>query len=71
MSEPRDPEGFLKIFTFKKKRDLEKYSRDFVVYIRDFTAFIMCCDEGRLPFVHRMHFRDYRPEYLEPSDEES
>jgi hypothetical protein len=42
MSEPRDPEGFLKLFTGKKKRDLEKYSRDFVVYIRDFTAFIMC-----------------------------
>jgi hypothetical protein len=40
MSEPRDPEGFIKIFTFKKKRDLEKYSRDVVVYIRDFTAFI-------------------------------
>jgi hypothetical protein len=70
MSDQHDPEGFIKIFTFKKKRDLEKYCRDIVVYARDLTTFIACCMDGLMPFVHKMHFRDYRPEHLEPSDEE-
>ena len=40
------------------------------MYVRDLTAFIACCEDGLLPFVHKMHFRDYLPEHLEPSDEE-
>jgi hypothetical protein len=70
MLEPIDLEGFIKIFTFDKKRDLEKYCREVVVYRRDFVAFILACDAGRMPFGHRIHYCDNIPEHLLPSKSE-
>jgi len=68
MSRFRDVEGLLKIFTFDRKADLERYCRDLVVYQSDFVAFVLACDAGRLPLRHKIHFRDYVPEHLEPSE---
>jgi hypothetical protein len=63
-------EGLLKIFTFERKRELEKYCRDVVIHSQDFAALIVSCGRGRMPFLHRIHYRDYIPEHLVPSDGE-
>jgi hypothetical protein len=55
MYEPINLAGLLKIFTFNKKRELEKYCREAVVYSPDFVKFIRACDAGRMPFQHRIH----------------
>ena len=68
MSRFRDIEGLLKIFTFDRKADLERYCRDVVVYQPDFVAFVLACDAGTLPLRHKIHFRDYVPQHLEPSE---
>jgi hypothetical protein len=63
-------EDFLKLFTFDKKRDLEKYCREVVIDSSVFAAFIMACESGNLPYLHRIHYRDYVPEHLYPTDED-
>lgn len=70
MEELQDIEGFLKLFTFKKKRELEKYCRDVVLYSSDFVAFILACESGSLPFLHLIHYQDHTPEHLHPTDED-
>ena len=69
MYRPRDLEGLFKIFTFDKKRDLERYCRDVVVYGSDFAAFIRACNGSEaLPFFHRIYYHDIVPEHLVPTD---
>jgi hypothetical protein len=68
MSQLQDLEGLLTLFTFDKRRNLEKYCRDVVVHSHDFAALIKECERGKMPFLHRIHYRDYVPEYLEPSE---
>jgi hypothetical protein len=68
MRELQDIEGFLRLFTFEKKRDLEKYCREVVIYGSDFAAFILACESARLPFCHQIYYRDYVPEHLHPTD---
>ena len=53
---------FLKLFTFTKKRELERYCRDLVIYQRDFVDFILTCEMGQAPFLHLIHYGDYQPE---------
>ena len=64
----RDLESFLKLFTFSKKRNLERYCRGTMVYGSDFAAIIMACDAGRLPFHHRIYHSDIVPEHLVPTE---
>jgi hypothetical protein len=68
MSELQDLEGLWKMFTFEKKRDLEKYCRKVVIYGSDFAAFILTCETQRSPFFHKIHYRDHVPEHLNPTD---
>jgi hypothetical protein len=68
MFQLQDLEGFLKIFTFDRKKDLDRYCREVVVHSQDFAAFVVSCDGGRMPFQHRIHYRDYVPEHLVPSE---
>jgi hypothetical protein len=70
MRELKNIEGFLKLFTFDKKRELERYCREVVIYGSDFAAFIFACDSGRLPFLHRIHCGDHVPERLNPTDKD-
>ena len=63
----RDVESFLKLFTFSKKRNLERYSRDTVVYGSDFAAIITASDAGRLPFHHGIYRSDIVPPHLVPT----
>jgi hypothetical protein len=70
MRELQDIEGFLKLFTFEKKRELEKYCRELVIYGTDLAAFIFTCETTRIPFLHQIHYRDHVPEHLNPTDEE-
>jgi hypothetical protein len=53
-----------KLFTFDKKRDLEKYCRELVIDSSAFAKFIMACEAGILPYKHQIHYRDYMPESL-------
>ena len=64
----RDLEGFLKVFTFSKKRALERYCRDTTVYGCDFANVIVACEDGVLPFRHRIHYSDIVPKHLVPTD---
>lgn len=68
LTRTRNPESFLKIFTFSKKRHLERYCRDAIVYGSDFAATVMACDAGRLPFHHRIHQTDLVPGHLVPTE---
>ncbi len=68
MFQLQDLEGLLKIFTFDKKRELEKYCRDVVIHSQDFAALIVSCGRGNMPFLHQKHWRDSVPEHLELSE---
>jgi hypothetical protein len=49
----------LKLFTFDKKRELEKYCRDVVIKSTDFANFILTCEVAGLPFRHQIYYRDH------------
>jgi hypothetical protein len=70
MSESQTAQSFLKLFTFDKKRDLEKYCREVVINADDFANFILACESGLLQLLHRIHYRDYVPEHLHPTDQD-
>jgi hypothetical protein len=66
----RDLRGLLTIFTFSKKKELEKYCRDVTIYGSDFANFILACNGSpELPFYHRIHCTDIVPEHLVLTDE--
>src|SRR3954471_14536626 len=58
----------LKLFDFRKKRDLEKYCRDVLIHQEDFVNFILACESGILPFQHLIHYGDHVPEGTELTD---
>ncbi len=70
MFEPVDLESLLRLFTFDKKRELEKYCRNAVVHKRDFATLVMACKSGILPFSHQIHYKDHVPSQLIPSEKE-
>jgi hypothetical protein len=63
-------EALLKLFTFTKKRDLERYCRALTVESRDFVSLILSCEQNAKPFLHQITFKDIVPEHLIPSDDE-
>jgi hypothetical protein len=70
MSEGSNLEVLLKIFTFGKKKDLERYCRSLVVNGSDFVAWILHCELRGDPFIHQITYRDIVPGHLDPSDSE-
>jgi hypothetical protein len=70
MSEPIDLERLWRVFTFDKKRDLKKYCDNAIIHKRDFATLVMACKAGRLPFEHKMHYKDHVPAQLVPSEKE-
>lgn len=70
MWEPVTMEGLLKIFTFDKKRDLEKHCREVTIHRGDFSLFVYLCEAGQMPFRHRIYGRDYVPPDVKPSEKE-
>lgn len=69
MSHPKNTEAFLKLFTFTKKSELEKYCREVVIYSDDFVNFILACELERMPLVHQIHYGDHVPEHLNLTDQ--
>ena len=63
-------EGLLKIFTFDKKRDLEKHCRGITIHRADLTLLVLTCKDGLMPFRHRIYGRDYVAPHLKPSEKE-
>jgi hypothetical protein len=70
MWQPVALEGLLKIFTFDKKRDLERHCRETTIHREDLALFLDVCVAGHMPFRYRRHARDYVPPDLVPSDKE-
>jgi len=70
MGEISNLEALLKIFTFSKKKDLERYCRSLVVNGNDFVSLILSCEQRAEPFIHQISYQDIVPGHLEPSDSE-
>lgn len=64
-------DAFLKLFSFDKKRDVEKYCRDLVIDSSDFANFIIASEVGVLPWLHKIHYRDHVPEHLHLTDRDT
>src|SRR5579864_6027144 len=63
-------ESLLKIFSFEKIKDLERYCRDLTIRSDDFFALVLACEHSGEPFAHEMSHRDKVPTHLVPSDSE-
>jgi hypothetical protein len=50
MNESSSLESLLKLLTFEKKRDLERYCRALTVESRDFVSLILSCEQNAVPF---------------------
>ena len=64
-------EALLKLFTFDKKRDLEKYCRDLVINSTDFANLIFACEMGGVPFLHQISYGDHVPDHLHLTDKDT
>lgn len=60
----------LTIFSFTKKRDLERYCRDVAVSAGDFFKLVLSCETSGKPFLHEISYRDKVPSHLIPGDSE-
>jgi hypothetical protein len=63
-------EGLMKLFSFDKKKDLERYCRDLTIRSEDFFALLVACETSGEPFIHEISYRDKVPPQLIPSDAE-
>jgi hypothetical protein len=63
-------ETVMKMLSFEKKGDLEKYCRSVVINSDDFVALILACEQSGNPFLHEITFQDRLPEHLVPTDDE-
>jgi hypothetical protein len=70
MNETSNLEELLKIFTFGKKKELERYCRGLVVNGSDFVSWILHCEHRGDPFIHQITYRDIVPGHLDLSDSE-
>jgi len=70
-AELQNTETLLKLFTFDKKRELEQYCRKIVINSSAFADFILSCEFGQFPFLHKIHYQDHVPEHLYLSDKDS
>jgi hypothetical protein len=61
-------ENLMKLFSFEKKKDLERYCRDLTIRSEDFFALVLACESSRVPFAHEITYRDKVPAHLVPSD---
>jgi hypothetical protein len=69
-AESPNTDAILKLFTFDKKRELEKYCRDLIIHSRDFANFILACELGSFPFLHQIHYRDHVPDDVHLTDKD-
>lgn len=67
--EAKNLRAFMMLFTFEKKRDLEKYARTVVVHRREFVDFVLACQGGAFsPMRHAVHYKHAVPAVHVPSD---
>jgi hypothetical protein len=62
--------SLMKLFSFDKKKDLERYCRDLTVFRDDFANLVFTCEASKEPFHHEISYRDKVPSHLEPSASE-
>ena len=60
----------MRIFTFNKKKELERHCRSLVVSGNDFVSLILSCEQPADPFIHQISFQDIVPVHLEPPNSE-
>ncbi len=58
----------LTIFTFDRKRDLERHARTLVIRTSHFVKVVEWCHLGFLRFGHGVHYTDRTPTHLVPSN---
>ena len=63
-------ESLMKIFSFEKKTDLERYCRGLVVSSDDFVKLVLACESSGKPFLHEISYRDKVPPHLVPENSE-
>src|SRR5204863_9614340 len=65
----RNLRAFMTLFTFEKKRALERYARTVVVHRREFVDFVIACQRSVLPPMrHAVHYKRNVPPVHVPSD---
>jgi hypothetical protein len=62
--------AILKLFTFEKKRELEKYCREVVIHQSEFVDVILACESRTLPLLHKIHHREIVPDDLYPTEQD-
>jgi hypothetical protein len=67
-SQPRA--DFVEIFYIKEKKELVRHCKSITITMSIFTDFILASEYGLLPWIHKIHYRDYIPEHLVPTEEE-
>jgi len=63
-------ETLLKLFSFEKKSELEKYCRSLTIRSEDFVALVFACEASGQPFAHEISYRDTVSPQVIPSDAE-
>ena len=63
-------DGLKKLFSFEKKKDLERYCRDLTISSDEFVALVLACNSTGQPFLHEISCRDKIPPHLVPTDPE-
>lgn len=63
----RSFDDLLEIFEIQKKSILQKHCRRLVIHGADFARLILLADAGKLPYVHRIYYRESVPKDLRPT----
>jgi hypothetical protein len=63
-------ETLMKIFSFVKKKELERYCRELKISSEDFFELVLSCETVGLPFHHEISYRDKVPPHLRLKDSE-
>jgi hypothetical protein len=59
------------ILTTNKRSDLSKLCKSTIISEDAFEALISACDAGQLPWHHQISYRDFLPQHLKYTDEDS
>ena len=63
-------EALIRILQINKKRELIKNCKYITIYKSDIYKMIISCNIGIIPYLHQMHYHDYLPNELRPTEEE-
>lgn len=65
-----DPEGFIRLFNIRKKRELIAYCKNLTIYQSDFVSFIELCKSDMRDYNYLTISHDKIPNHLRLTDED-